>query len=78
MSRGELIIDDNQVKPVQSGDWASEYQQQNGAGPSWADEFAHEQASIELITEWHRIWLLISVRGPFLGSGISIELKLNF
>ncbi|XP_015881476.1 peroxisome biogenesis protein 5 [Ziziphus jujuba] len=38
MSRGELIIDDNQVKPT-SGDWATEYQQQYNAGPSWADEF---------------------------------------
>ncbi|KAI9185807.1 hypothetical protein LWI28_010838 [Acer negundo] len=29
MSRGELIIDDNQVKPAASGDWAAEYQQQD-------------------------------------------------
>ena len=48
MSRGELIIDDNQVKPAASGDWAAEYQQQYTGGPSWADEFAHNQASIEL------------------------------
>lgn len=41
MSRGELTIDDNQVKQNadQSGDWATEYQQQYNAGPSWADEF---------------------------------------
>lgn len=42
MSRGELIIDDNQVKPTTlttSGDWATEYQQQYNVGPSWADEF---------------------------------------
>lgn len=42
MSRGELIIDDNQVKPA-PGDWASEFQQQYTAGPSWADEYvSHE------------------------------------
>lgn len=47
MSRGELIIDDNQVKPNSlspSDNWASEYQQQysNGGRP-WADEFvSHE------------------------------------
>lgn len=38
MSRGELIIDDNQVKSA-PGDWASEFQQQYNAGPSWADEY---------------------------------------
>ncbi|KAK2639947.1 hypothetical protein Ddye_027742 [Dipteronia dyeriana] len=45
MSRGELIIDDNQVKPATYGDWAAEYQQQYTRGPSWADEFAHNQLS---------------------------------
>ncbi|XP_009374433.2 peroxisome biogenesis protein 5 [Pyrus x bretschneideri] len=46
MSRGELIIDDNQVKPAtSSGDWASEYQQQYNAGPSWADEYARGELS---------------------------------
>ncbi|XP_065863047.1 peroxisome biogenesis protein 5 [Euphorbia lathyris] len=48
MSRGELIIDDNQVKPAAlSGpsDWASEYQQQHAGGTSWADEYAHNQVS---------------------------------
>lgn len=46
MSRGELTIDDNQVKQNadQSGDWATEYQQQYNAGPSWADEFASRGA----------------------------------
>ncbi|KAF8414342.1 hypothetical protein HHK36_002343 [Tetracentron sinense] len=43
MSRGELIIDDNQVKPASlsaSGDWAEEYQQQYNGGPTtWADQF---------------------------------------
>lgn len=48
MSRGELIIDDNQVKPATSGDWAAEYQQQYSGAPSWADEFARDQASIGL------------------------------
>ena len=49
MSRGELIIDDNQVKPAalsSSGDWATEYQQQYTAGPSWVDEYAGNQASV--------------------------------
>lgn len=45
MSRGELTIEDNQVKPA-SGDWANEYQQQYNAGPSsWADQYAHEEIS---------------------------------
>ncbi|KAL5577730.1 hypothetical protein UlMin_019429 [Ulmus minor] len=41
MSRGELIIDENQVKQTTSstsGDWAAEYQHYN-EGPAWADEF---------------------------------------
>ncbi|KAK8319914.1 hypothetical protein V6Z12_A12G000800 [Gossypium hirsutum] len=42
MSRGELIIDDNQVKPA-SENWATEYQQQYTVGASWADEFAHDE-----------------------------------
>ncbi|CAL8998763.1 unnamed protein product [Prunus brigantina] len=48
MSRGELIIDDNQVKPATSsasGDWAGEYQQQYNAGPNWADEYARGELS---------------------------------
>lgn len=45
MSRGELTIEDNQVKPA-SGDWANEYQQQYNAGPSsWADQYAREEVS---------------------------------
>lgn len=46
MSRGELIIDDNQVKPATlsaPGDWATEYQQQNHGGSSWANEFMSNQ-----------------------------------
>lgn len=42
MSRGELIIDDNQVKQnalPAAGDWASEYQQQYNRSPAWADGF---------------------------------------
>ncbi|KAI5606248.1 hypothetical protein BDE02_01G407200 [Populus trichocarpa] len=47
MSRGELIIDDNQVKPAalsSPGDWATEYQQQYSGG-RWADEYARDQLS---------------------------------
>ncbi|XP_057992075.1 peroxisome biogenesis protein 5 isoform X2 [Hevea brasiliensis] len=40
MSRGELIIDDNQVKPAAGpSDWATEYQQKYTGGTSWADEY---------------------------------------
>lgn len=43
MSRGELIIDDNQIRPANT-DWADEYQAQHNAGPaSWADQFGQEQ-----------------------------------
>ncbi|KAJ6967259.1 peroxisome biogenesis protein 5-like [Populus alba x Populus x berolinensis] len=47
MSRSELIIDDNQVKPAafsSPGDWATEYQQQYSGG-HWADEHARDQLS---------------------------------
>ncbi|CAN6450566.1 unnamed protein product [Victoria cruziana] len=43
MSRGELIVDDNQLKPAApslSNEWAEEYHQQNeGTSSSWADQF---------------------------------------
>jgi peroxin-5 len=44
MSRGELIVDDNQVKPgvanQLSNSWADEFQQQHTAPPeTWAAEF---------------------------------------
>ncbi|XP_058114442.1 peroxisome biogenesis protein 5 [Magnolia sinica] len=46
MSRGELIIDDNQVKPaVRSVDWVDEYAQQYNGPNSWADQFAREELS---------------------------------
>jgi peroxin-5 len=46
MSRGELIIDDNQIKPATS-DWADEYQAQYNAGPSsWSDQFAQDEVCI--------------------------------
>ncbi|RZC65991.1 hypothetical protein C5167_009682 [Papaver somniferum] len=49
MSRGELIIDDNQVKPAEasaSGDWADEYQQKHyGIHNSWADQYARDEHS---------------------------------
>ena len=52
MSRGELIIDDNQVKPTNlstSGEWAAEYQQQYNVGPSWADEFVSNGPSANMV-----------------------------
>ncbi|KAG5376099.1 hypothetical protein IGI04_040695 [Brassica rapa subsp. trilocularis] len=46
MSRGELIIDENQVKPGSApGEWATEYEQQYLGPPSWADQFANEKVS---------------------------------
>ncbi|KAL0646668.1 hypothetical protein Bca4012_044959 [Brassica carinata] len=46
MSRGELIIDENQVKPGSApGEWATEYEQQYLGPPSWADQFANEKLS---------------------------------
>lgn len=54
MSSGELIIDDNQIKPAvgSSGDWAEEYQTQYNAGPdTWANEFAREEVS-SLLSSW--------------------------
>jgi len=47
MSRGELIIDDNQVKEnalPASGDWATEYDQQYNRGHAWAGEFLNDKA----------------------------------
>ncbi|CAF1763780.1 unnamed protein product [Brassica napus] len=46
MSRGELIIDENQVKPGSApGEWATEYEQQYLGPPSWADQFGNEKLS---------------------------------
>ncbi|KAF9587326.1 hypothetical protein IFM89_001316 [Coptis chinensis] len=49
MSRGELIVDDNQVKSAGEsapGDWAQEYQQQYKEAPnSWADQFVRDELS---------------------------------
>ena len=45
MSRGELIIHDNQIKPSTlpaPGDCVTEYQQQFSSAPSWADEYVRE------------------------------------
>lgn len=60
MSRGELIIEDNQVKQgsaSQSDGWADEFQTQyNANANSWADQFAHE----EVITER---WVYIMLKG---------------
>lgn len=48
MSRGEISIEDNQIKPATlsaPGDWATEYQQQYVGGQTWADQFVHEELS---------------------------------
>ncbi|BBN18341.1 peroxin-5 [Marchantia polymorpha subsp. ruderalis] len=43
MSRGELIVEDNQVKPGVTNDWANEFQQQHlPPGDQWASEFMGE------------------------------------
>uniref|UniRef100_A0A2P2L0V8 Uncharacterized protein n=1 Tax=Rhizophora mucronata TaxID=61149 RepID=A0A2P2L0V8_RHIMU len=54
MSRGELIIDDNQVKPAVSanGNWATEYQQQYGGNSSWADEYVHKEGHDQWVNEF--------------------------
>lgn len=48
MSRGELIIDENQVKPTTvsaSRNWAEEYQGQYNTSVDWADQFAQGELS---------------------------------
>ncbi|XP_047320093.1 peroxisome biogenesis protein 5-like [Impatiens glandulifera] len=48
MSRGDLVIEDNQVKPAATssgGDWASEFQQQLDSKHTWADQFVHGELS---------------------------------
>lgn len=48
MSQGDFNMDENQFRPPvisAPGDWATEYQQQYNKGQSWADQFAHEEAS---------------------------------
>ncbi|KAL6200529.1 hypothetical protein ACLB2K_030310 [Fragaria x ananassa] len=55
MSRGELIIDDNQVKQATSsaaGDWAGEYQQQYNAGSNWANEYVHGEVELSRANQW--------------------------
>ncbi|CAI9760343.1 unnamed protein product [Fraxinus pennsylvanica] len=50
MSRGEITIEDNQIKQATfsaPGDWAAEYQQQYNGGQTWADQFVNEQRSQE-------------------------------
>ncbi|THU59910.1 hypothetical protein C4D60_Mb07t07010 [Musa balbisiana] len=46
MSRGELIVDENQIKPATGSltdNWADEYQAQYNAGSSsWADQFVRQ------------------------------------
>ncbi len=55
MSRGELIVDDNQVKPgvanPVSETWADEFQQQHPAPPeTWAAEFTAGEVSFLSLT----------------------------
>ncbi|KAI4307518.1 hypothetical protein L6164_030696 [Bauhinia variegata] len=48
MSRGELIIDDKQVKEAAlptSGDWIGEYQENYNPDLTWAGEFLNEKSS---------------------------------
>jgi peroxin-5 len=50
MSRGELIVDDNQVKPGVTNsifdNWVDEFQQQHPAPPeTWAAEFTAREVS---------------------------------
>ncbi|KAJ7963468.1 peroxisome biogenesis protein 5 [Quillaja saponaria] len=48
MSRGEIIIDDNQVKETSlpsSDDWVTEYQEPYNRGPTWAGEFLQDKFS---------------------------------
>ncbi|XP_047325272.1 peroxisome biogenesis protein 5-like [Impatiens glandulifera] len=48
MSRGDLVIEDNQVKPAATssgGDWATEFHQQYDGGNTWADQFVNGQVS---------------------------------
>jgi peroxin-5 len=51
MSRGELIIEDNEVKQgsaSQSSGWADEFQTQyNANANTWADQFVHEEVILE-------------------------------
>ncbi|XP_074264246.1 peroxisome biogenesis protein 5 [Silene latifolia] len=48
MSRGELFVEDNQLKENSvstPGSWAEEYQKQHDGGLSWSDQFAREEVS---------------------------------
>ncbi|KAM7460241.1 hypothetical protein LguiA_035810 [Lonicera macranthoides] len=62
MSRGELSIGDNQVKPIAfstPGDWATEYQHQYNGGQSWADQFVRDEARpVVTIGGGIRVWML--------------------
>ncbi|CAM6085423.1 unnamed protein product [Calypogeia fissa] len=42
MSRGELIVEDNQVKPGVENSWANEFEQQHQLPGTWGSEFARE------------------------------------
>nr|GMC50343.1 peroxisome biogenesis protein 5 [Ipomoea batatas] len=47
MSRGEITIEDNQIKPAASapGDWATEYEEQYSGVQTWADQYEREGLS---------------------------------
>ncbi|XP_019185113.1 PREDICTED: peroxisome biogenesis protein 5 [Ipomoea nil] len=47
MSRGEITIEDNQIKPAVSapGDWAAEYEEQYSGVQTWADQYEREGLS---------------------------------
>lgn len=48
MSRGELIVDDNQIKPATesiSGNWASEYETQYNTNSNWANQYLQDELS---------------------------------
>ncbi|KAI3466355.1 hypothetical protein Pfo_023018 [Paulownia fortunei] len=64
MSRGEITIEDNQIKLdafSAPGDWAAEYEQQYSGGQSWADQFANKQATNILVS---KLCLLQISHGP--------------
>lgn len=50
MSRGELIVDDNQIKQAgPAGEWADEYHQQlDGDSSSWAHQFSTQRVCYKL------------------------------
>ena len=62
MSRGELIVEDNQVKPgmanAGAGAWADEFQQQHPE--SWAAEFTAGEVRFIIMTLIMKVFLTLS------------------